>query len=371
MKILYISHSRQLSGFGEACRNYILAMDSVGLDVVSRPIVVNGPLIQPTERLAELEQKSSKNCDICIQHLLPHHMEHSGFFKKNIGITILESRNIKYTSWSDHLNLMDELWAPCRDIIDNTDNNGIKVPIKLVPHAFPMEKYEGDYPDLDIEPLNGCYVFYYVGEFSKRKNLEALVTAFHCEFLPSEPVTLLLKVSQPGQDQEQTMKNVSQLCNQIKDSLRLHINPNLYKSEVIISQFIPEQDLFRLHKTCDCFVNVSHGEAWGQGPFDAVALGNMAICSNTGGHKEFIHPDFLVGGQYNVCADMHTTFDGICTGRELWFDPNIIDLMKYMRTCYNMSKSQKEGYQQYYKKILKEYSYKNVGNLIKDILHDT
>ena len=75
MKVLYIGCYRDGTGWGQAATDYILAMDTAGIDVVPRPIKLNSNQIKVPDRIIELEKKDSSGCNICIQHILPHLME--------------------------------------------------------------------------------------------------------------------------------------------------------------------------------------------------------------------------------------------------------------------------------------------------------
>ena len=83
MKVLYIGHYKEFGGWATAAKNYILALDSVGVDVVCRNVTLTRDR-KIDGRLAELEDRSVEGCDICIQHLLPHHLIGTKRFKKNI-----------------------------------------------------------------------------------------------------------------------------------------------------------------------------------------------------------------------------------------------------------------------------------------------
>lgn len=362
MKVLFVGHFVQDSGWSMAARNYLLAMDSVGIDVVCRPIILNGPHCELPDRLMYLSQKPLNNCTHIIQHILPHYMQYDGT-KKNIGLYVLESHNTQLTKWPQHLNLMDEVWVPCKEMANHRLDNGLTKPVKIVSHAFDLTKYKQDYPPLGIPDLQGNYTFYYIGELNKRKNIEALVTAFHAEFGVNEPVSLLLKVSGP----DKTPEHMSTLCNSVKESLRIQGDINLYKKEIVISQRLTETDLMSLHKTCNCFVLPSHGEAWSIPAFEAMAFGNPVIASKYGGPTDFCHPNLLVEGQENICTDMHSTFPGLNTGHERWFDINIPHLMKLMRHCYETNTSKYSDWQ-----IAKaqEFSYQKIGQRIKKLLNE-
>ena len=85
MKVLFFGHYKEGTGWAQASIDYILAMDSVGIDVACRNINLTGYEHEVPDRILELEKKSTEGCDFCIQHLLPHHLVGSKSFKKNMG----------------------------------------------------------------------------------------------------------------------------------------------------------------------------------------------------------------------------------------------------------------------------------------------
>ena len=56
MKVLYIGCYRDGTGWGQAATDYILAMDTAGIDVVPRPIKLNSNQIKVPDRIIELEK---------------------------------------------------------------------------------------------------------------------------------------------------------------------------------------------------------------------------------------------------------------------------------------------------------------------------
>ena len=111
MKILYIGNYKDGTGWANACINNILALDSVGVEVVPRAITFNDGSHNCPERILELEENSEAGCDICIQHTLPHLYSYNSKFK-NIGFLATETSNFIESSWQHHANLMDEIWVP-------------------------------------------------------------------------------------------------------------------------------------------------------------------------------------------------------------------------------------------------------------------
>ena len=164
MKLLYIGHYRDGSGWAIAAQNYILALDHAGVDVVCRPVKLNDYQGTLPERLLELEAKDIHGCDVVIQNVLPHLMDyHGGMY--NIGLPYVES-TIKGTPWVTHLETMDEVWVTNHSSMENLKESGINATIIDMPLS--LDKY------VDVQtaelPTDGDYVFYTIGEMGRRKN---------------------------------------------------------------------------------------------------------------------------------------------------------------------------------------------------------
>ena len=143
MKVLYIGCYRDGTGWANAARGYILSLDQANVDVVPRFLKLNDTQGEVEERIVELESKSSKNCDVVIQHVLPHYFDYSGSFDKNIGLYVTETSNCTNTSWPERINLMDEAWVPNSFMAkEASKNSSIFTPHYIIPHAFDLKKYQ-------------------------------------------------------------------------------------------------------------------------------------------------------------------------------------------------------------------------------------
>ena len=372
MKVLYISHHREQSGWGEVALNNILALDSVGVDVVPRAVKLDNPRQDIPQRIFELEQKSAKDCDICLQHVLPHFLQGTSAFKRNIALYEFETTNMAHTSWPRYINMMNEAWVPCLEMHLNQNNNGIKIPSRVIPHAHDPAEYTQTYQPLDIPGIVDNYVFYFIGEYSKRKNITALIRAFYTEFSNNEPVSLVVKVNKTGIEREDLFKQVDEYITGIKQGLKLYKNPNLYKQTHIITEFLSRQQILQLHHTCDCFVMPSHGESWCAPVVDAMAMGNLAIATQTGGMIDYMNSDngFLVPcNKGDVFAHDHV-FDDFGSAKETWANISIIDLRHDLRQAYELNENTRTLIQANAKKVIDTCSLQVVGELMKKALNE-
>lgn len=359
MKVLYVAHYRENSGWGDAARNYILAMDKVGIDVACRPIIYQNNAKLP-DRILELERKSYSKYDFCIQNVLPHHFEWSSSFKACIGQFVVESYGLKHTSWYQRINMMDAIFHPCPLFKDDKEHYPETF---VVPHTFDTEELLRNRDPLDIPELKNKFVFYFIGEFNRRKNVGALLRAFHTTFSNNEDVALVLKVNKPGVSPNELGSTVNKFCNEIKSSLGLYNNLNDYNNEVIIPMHVPREDLLRLHKTGDCFVTTSFGEACCIPAHEALIMGNKLVVPDYG--------PFWVGGLFETIYNFSTTlqpmvaaertFPGFGTAREKWWVPDVDNIGKCMRRAYN-EKIEKSSIAKYM------FSYEKIGQQILDIL---
>jgi glycosyltransferase involved in cell wall biosynthesis len=369
MKILYIGHYKENSGWSKATMNLILAMDSVGIDVVCRNIKLTSKVAEIPARILELEQKTLDGVDICIQHVLPHHIVGTAKFKKNIAYHVSESSTIKFNNWSSSLKLVDELWVPNNTSLKNMQKDGFEN-IKYVPHTFDLSRYKNKTSArINFGEKNSTFKFYYIADLNERKNIESVIKCFHSEFDRHEPVSLVLKIKKFGINPQDLQKHVQNVCDSIKKVLRIYPKVEDYHKEIIISDDMTEQQIDILHTSCDCLINTTHGEGWSIPAFDAMCFGKTPICGNEGGPKEFIgdkDSGILINGVKGICEHSDPAFPNIFTGRESWFIPDEEEIKSAMRFYYenqnNINRNRGLEYAQ-------EFSYENVGNLIKGLLN--
>jgi glycosyltransferase involved in cell wall biosynthesis len=369
MKILYIGHYKEGSGWSKAAIDLILSMHSVGLDVTCRNIKLtnNNPAIDKT--ILELENKPLSNIDVCIQHVLPHHMVGTQKFKKNIAYFVAEANTMLYNPWFVYLQNMDEVWVPNTNLMNNLINDGLKKKIRVLHHAANTSKKLSQESKFNFQTNN--FKFYYIGELNDRKNIDSIIRCFHSEFATFEPVSLILKIKKHGVSGGDLTKYCENLCTTIKKEMRMYKNVESYHKELIIADDIDDKYIDILHNSCDCFISPTHGEGWSIPAFDAMRYGKTPICSNEGGPREFIDSNnkntgTLINGIYSICNHADPAFMDIFTGREEWFMPSEHEIKKAMRYYYEnrYTIDRQDG-----ERMAEKFSYQNIGNAIKGMLH--
>lgn len=359
MKILYIGHYRDGTGWGNAAVNNILALDSVGVEVVPRAITYESQDRPYPDRIKELEDNSEIGCDIVIQHTLPNNYWYNSSYK-NIGCLTAESSNFKSTGWQNYCNLMDELWVSSKVTKEICKRSGVKKPINVVPYSLDLSKYENPYGE-QVEELKNNFTFGFVGECIERKNIKALVQAFHMEFDPREPVNLFVKTS------KKDLAGIQGYFGHIRRGLK---NRKNYSEEIIITGMMPETDYISVLSQVDCFVMPSRGEAGCIPSLEAMALGIPVIWTDG------IGIDHAIGmsvKSYDVpCFGAIETLNDLDTSEATWKEIDVLELSKAMRKMYeNMTiKSNRENMSEQCKSQAMKYSQKEIGKKMLEVLND-
>ena len=167
---------------------------------------------------------------------------------------------------------------------------------------------------------------------------------------------------------------IKNVCDKIKTSLKKYANLEDYREDLIVTDYLGEQELYGLHRACDCFVMPSYGEAWSIPAFDAMGFGKTPICSNTGGMADYIGDSgILIDGRWEPVSGMTDTFADLFTAEEDWYSVDVNQLRKAMRKIYTMKSSEQEEYSKMKRNGLvqaQKYSHENIGKLIKELLNE-
>lgn len=361
MRVLYIGNQGEHTGWGDACYNNIIAMDKVGIDVVPRAIYF-GSNKRECKKLKELESRDIGNYDVVIQHTLPHLYSYVGP-ARNIGFYETEA-TFESSGWNKYINLLDEAWVSCNASKIQSEISGVRIPIKKIPHCIDISKYTNIEKTARIRELDETYNFCFVGEFSKRKNVSALLKAFHLEFGPQDNVGLFLKLSRPDMGPLDCYSYFEKVNNEIIGGLKLG---KRQKTPLVSTGFKHHNDLLSMISQCHCFVSPSHGEAWCYPALEAMALGLNVIYTEKTGVEEFAnHPSCLAAqSKTSYCFNAVDTLPNLYTGRDFWQEINVESLMNCMRISYNSRNNiDRESIKQH----AKLFSHEVVGEIIKRAL---
>lgn len=333
MQVLFVGPFRDSSGWSSNAVDQVLALDSVGVDVVVRCVKFTASPPEPLpERILELEKKDATGCDVVIQNVLPSVMERVGR-AKHVAYYFAEFDSLP-SDWGRKVALLDESWVPNVgvEVAERRTNMDFDRRITVVPCATDVEKFRRSYePHAFRRELDGRFIFYTIGE-GLRKNFQALVKAFHLEFRPEEPVELVIKTSVPGMSPRDAKSFLESKFLEIKQNLGLY-PLEAYKREMTITERMTPEGILRLHASCDCFVSASHGEGFNLGLFDGMGFGKTPVYSTVSGHESFMSHErgYPVATTPEPVVGLN---DGIHDGRQWWRNVNLTSLMSAMRKAY-------------------------------------
>ena len=357
MKILYIGNYKDGTGWGNAGANNILALDKAGVDVVPRAITFEQQQQDYPERIKELESASTKGCTVCIQHTLPHLYSYDHRYK-NIGYLAVESSDFKDTGWQHYANLMDELWVPSNFAKKACIESGVTKSVQVAPHSLDMSQYK-DNAGNKIQELQSTFNFVFVGEFIERKNLKALIQAFHIEFAVHEPVNLFIKTSRVS------LPEIQRYAKEIQSGLKLRQN---YKEEIIVVGRLEQPDYISVLSQCHSFVMPSRGEAFCIPALEAMALGIPVIHTEGTGMDDFCMGN-AVASRPQPCLGAISTLPNLDTARSDWQEINIRALCFSMRQAYQGWNAD-TATRQTVREAAHKYDHKPIGMQLKELLND-
>lgn len=386
MKVCIVSVLKDGTGYSHAAINTALSLNSVGVDVVCRNISLINKRSQPFHGQDIIESflnKDTNNIDAVIQICLP-----STFQKindvKSIGYFAWETTDFKKSNWVNPLSQMDQIWSMCLQQKLACQNSGIAkeskiIPIGCNPNRFDnvTEKTLKNSEILKSQFGTSC-VFYCIAENNRRKNFPSLLRAYYMTFDKSDDVKLVIK-SSPG-----SAGDFARAINEIKQSIHIHDKPEDYPTVMVIDQYLDQNDLDSIHIASNYFITCSKGESWCLPAHDAMAFGNKVIVPNWGSFPDLLHGQtdyfdkdkqiwrnpgkikegWLFNGCLSPCFGM-TEIPHLYSGRELWFEPDIVDIGRCMREAYNEFKSSEPKDRESPKNRAREFTFEKVGAIIQ------
>jgi glycosyltransferase involved in cell wall biosynthesis len=150
---------------------------------------------------------------------------------------------------------------------------------------------------------------------------------------------------------------------------------------ILLTTFLPKQDIITLYKMCDCFVFPTRAEGFGLPLMEAMLCNKPVITTNYGGHLDFCCEDYKGSNYftsnafnkplctllpYQLTPVAHMQWIPYYDGTQSWAEPDVMNLKEHMRYVYygmylhDTVKAQKH--------IEQNYNYKTVAQKIMEIL---
>jgi glycosyltransferase involved in cell wall biosynthesis len=367
--IKYIGPIWDFSGYGEASRNYVLALHRAGVPVTVQPHCFdrNAPPVGSDSERQTLQSLVEKpiDYDIVIVHLTPDlapaYVEaHPD--KYVISYTVWETSKL-HPYWVGACNKVREIWVPSQWNIDSFRESGVTVPMFKVPHGIDPGLYNGIDPELlSSFGSSDTFNFYSVFQWNSRKNPEGLLRAYFNAFQDVGDVKLILKTYiGGGVPAHEEVRILREAVSRVKLDMRLPVFPKVS----LITETLSTEQLRALHLFGDAYVAVPYGEGWGLGFMEAGLAGKPVIGTVAGGNLEFMNEEnsYLTRYMESFVGGMGT-FNPWYLGDQKWFTPDLIHASSLMRYVYDNREEAKKRGQLLKERITKEFNWDAVASIM-------
>lgn len=362
--IKYIGPIFDGSGYAQACRGNILALNRLGVPITLSPISFDHIRPDVGKYGEELKDLVGKDIDynIVIIHSTPEFWEkYKEDGKTNIGYTIWETTKL-HPDWKDYINNnVQKLLVGCEWNVDVFKNSGVTLPIGVVPHGINNNEFKNIEPFDVAGVAEDAYMFYGILQWTERKHPLAMIKAFWYAFQNDENVALVMKTYRNNYD-ESEKEAIRTTINRLKAVTPMASYPRIY----LISHMLTRDEILGLHKRGDCYVSLDRGEGFGLGPFEAGAVGKPIIITGFGGATEFAKETNSYLVNYTLTPVFGMAYAPWYRGDQLWAEPDILHGAELMRHVYNNRNEARKVGAQLKKDISKNFAWKHIGQKIID-----
>lgn len=340
------------SGYAVAARGYLRLLQDAGIDLTWTP------MLPAANGYAEVPSVAGEFAPLCgreldydtvLVHTPPEY--YAAWIARErprkhrvLGYTVWELDTLP-PHWPAALNQLDAVLVPTAANAEAFRRSGVTVPIHVVPHLSQFEfangPSEGDQQSLRrrIGPHlleTRPFIFYAIGQWSRRKGLDATLAAYRTAFTAADPVLLVIKTS---------TRDVTRLVRTWRSRFR-RAHPSPLETIVrgtgrrsppvvtIADETLSSGELLALHELGDCYVSLARAEGWGLGTFDAARAGKPVIATGWGGPASYLgdEPQGLVA--YDMLPVNEPPWLASYTADQLWAEPSISDAAGKLHTVF-------------------------------------
>jgi len=273
-----------MSGFAEATRNMVYALDKYEVNVMASPAdkknadnvdvteTEKGKRIDYLSRVTFMRQKKTVRITMNIPMGIRRHIGDD----YQIAYIMFETQEFP-KKYIDHLKQQcDEIWTPSTFNVENIKAAGWDKPIFRMPLGVDTDQFNPDkthYPKFWEMPIatlmSQYYIFLSIMGWSERKGVSILLDTYFRTFHRQQDVLLYIKGG--WYDQQKAWETVRESLAKSKNSdpPPVFLDFNIY----------PTTLMPKLYKAADCFVLPTLGEGWGLNVTEAMAMGLPVIAS--------------------------------------------------------------------------------------------
>ena len=331
MELIFYAPVWGQSGFEQLSRGLILALDQMGVDIELRPAQEwNAERVGLSQSvLSRLVRMTNTRVNPLAPHVIYQLPKGQPITKDapSICYTLFETNRCPQP-WMHSLMQMDKILVFSEFNRKGWIESGIpENKIASLPPAVDSFVYNPDGPRMSISNKKG-FVFLTSGDFTERKNFEAVLEAFVKEFNGSEAVTLLIKSHFGG-----FIKRHRRDCiNKFKEIAQRFAGDNPPRI-LFWGDKISEQAMASLYRSADAFVLTSRGEGLGMQYLESMASGIPVIHADWSAHTDYLNAfnSYPVAATTHIIDDPNYISKCLAALNSKWCQVNIDDLRCAMR----------------------------------------
>ena len=201
---------------------------------------------------------------------------------RKIGLMVYET-DVLPDEWVRNINrYLDMLIVPNKFCEKIMLNNGVRVPVRIVPYGVDLNEYSAF---SGKQEKHKQLTFLHIALPHKRKATDIVLAAFLDAFRANEDVKLIIKM--PGWSK-----------NKLPWEYDIRKEAGLPNDKVaIIAEPYTDRQMSKLYKSADVFLQPSFSEGFGMSILEAFASGIPAVVTGFGAQMEFCNDEnsFIIG----------------------------------------------------------------------------
>jgi glycosyltransferase involved in cell wall biosynthesis len=254
--------------------------------------------------------------------------------------------------------MCDEIWTASEYNKNAILKAGVTKPIYIVPEAI-IEQSSDVKPYLAV--TNEVFSFYSLFEWTERKNPLALLECYWTEFSNNENVSLTIKTYVDNFRPEKKLE-IENAISGLKKKLGL----NNYAKVYLYTNLMDRHQIYRFHKTFDCFVSTHRGEGWGIPQMEAMMMEKPIISTGCGGIHDYLNKDVACIIDFDLIPLVgNSRNQQWYTPDQNWAEVNKDDFRKAMRFVYKDRDKAREMGKLARQFVLDKFEVSKVGKIMR------
>jgi 2-polyprenyl-3-methyl-5-hydroxy-6-metoxy-1,4-benzoquinol methylase/glycosyltransferase involved in cell wall biosynthesis len=277
VRVNYYGEVSDTSGYGQAARLYIHALDRVGVKV--SVINTGSDSRQIDDPLIKSLLGNDGEADFQLFHGIPPFWARTAYPLRNvIAMTVWETDTMP-PQWRNPLMHATDVWLPC-SFNAEVFGRGLGRATFRLPHPVPIPaSHDHRDPAAGLEEFGvsaGDLVFYSIFEWQERKNPDGLIQAFLRSFPVKCDAVLVLKANPAAREvAKQTLE-------------RIRGASDSEGRVVLCCEAWSAARIAALHDRGDCYVSLHKGEGWGYPLFEAACRGKPVVATGFAGPLDYL-----------------------------------------------------------------------------------